>query len=126
FAHVQQLGDQFAGALAFVDAEICVAQALAPRRTLAAQFLQSANTPLLACAARFHPTPNPGLFLREQLVELLVERFLDRELLGLARPIAAVVARISAEATTIELDHSIGNAIEKRAVVGDEQQCTVE
>ncbi len=58
----------------------------------------------------------------EPLVELLLFDFLDFELLCLARLIRAEIARIRQQAPAIQFDDARRHAIQKRAIVRDEQQ----
>ena len=87
---VLQLRDELAGAFARVEAQLDVAQALAPRGALLAQLLQPLHAPFVAGAAGLDALADPDLLLRPELVEAAVGDCLGRELLVLAPLVGGV------------------------------------
>ena len=118
--HVLELGDELARALAGIEAELDVAEALAPRGALLAQVLEPLHAAFVARAARLDALADPHFFLRPELVEAAVRDFFGGELVALARFVGGEVAGIGAQHAAIELDDARGHAVEERAVVRDD------
>ncbi len=85
-----------------------------------AQRFESAHATFIASAARFDAFANPDFFLRPEFVELAVHHFFGGELLALARLVRREVAGVGTKQAAIELDDARRDAIQKRAVVGDD------
>ena len=88
----------------------------------AAQGIESAHPAFVARAPRLDAFADPAFFFRQALVEQRVVRGLGRELLGLLGLEFGVVARVFAEPAAVEFDDARGQARQKLAIVGDEQQ----
>ena len=117
---IGQLGDQLAGALARIEREFDAAHLFATRGALVAQRFQSAHATFVARAAGFDAPANPDFFLRPELVELAIDDVLGRELFALARFVRGEVAGIRTQQAAIQLDDARDDAIEKRAIVSDD------
>src|SRR5258705_494528 len=120
-ADLLELRDQAARALAFGDLEADPADAIAPRRALDAQGLQAPHPAFVPRAARLDALADPDFLLREDLVELALVHHLGFEFFDLLLLIGAVVARIRAQVSAVELDDPQRDRIEEAPVVRDEQ-----
>ena len=120
--HAIEFGDELAGALAGIERELDAAEALAPQRTLAAQRLEPAHAAFVARAARFDALADPRLLLAPELVELARGRRFGGELGRLAAVVGGEVARIRAQQPAVELDDPRANAVEKYAIVRDDDR----
>src|SRR4029453_7622562 len=89
-----QLGDQPAGALARVERELDVPQALAANGALGAERLQALHAAFVARAACLDPLADPDFLLRPELVEAAVGKLFGGELVAPARFKSGEVARI--------------------------------
>src|SRR5205807_8215725 len=116
-----QIRDQAAGALAFGELEADLADAIAPRRALDAQGLQAPQPAFVPRAARLDALADPDFLLREDLVELALVHGLGFELLRLLLLIGAVVARIRAQVSAVELDDPQRDRSEEAPVVRDDE-----
>ena len=123
FADFGQLGDQLAGALAGVERQLEVADALAPRRAFAAEPLEAHDAAGVARASRFDALAYPRLFLRPEAVELARGGLLGRQFGRASAFPRTVIAGIRAQKSAIEFDDAGSHAIEKRTIVGDHDQC---
>ena len=120
--HAIELGDELAGALARVDREPQVPEALAPCGALDPEPLEPAHAPFIARAPRLDATADPHLFLCPELVELAIGDRLGRQLLALARLVLREIAGVGAQVAAVELDDPRRDTIEKVPVVRDEDR----
>src|SRR5690606_23388369 len=102
------------------DRERDAPEAITALGALAAQCLEPPHAALVAGAPRLDALADPGLLLRQHLVELRVEHRLAGELVGLARLVLREAARVRPQAAAIELDDAGRDAIEEAPVVGDD------
>ena len=121
-ADVIELGDQLPGARAGIQRKTNLAESFAARRAFATQRLQTQNAAFVARPARLNAFPDPDFFLLPELVELTVLRRLHFQLFRFPDLICREIALIRAQLAAIQFDDAIGDAVKKRAVVGDEQQ----
>ena len=112
------------GALALRHRNGNLAESLAPRRALQAQAFEPAHAAFVARAARFDALADPHLFLRQQLVELLVIHRFHRELLGLALFVRDEAAGIKTQPAAIEFRNGGDGAVEECAVMGHDKHRT--
>ena len=125
-ADVEQFGDDLAGAFARRHIKLHLSLLLAPRATLATQFLQSPDATFIAGAARLDTLAYPHFLLREELVELRIFDCFDFQLLPLARLVSAEIAWEGKQASAIQLDDACGYVIEEGTVMGNEQNAALE
>ena len=78
------------------------------------------HSTFVARSARFHALADPHFFLRPEFVEAAVGHVFRGELLALARFVGGEVAGIRAQHAAVELHDAGGDAIEKRAIVRDD------
>ena len=121
-AHVARLHHQPPRALGFLRLQAHAADALAARRPLQAERLERAHAPLVAGAAGLDAGADPGLFLRELLVEERPFAFLHRECRILALEVGVVVGTPVHQPAAVELHDAGGDATEERPVVRHEQE----
>ena len=121
FAGFVEIRDEAARALAFGELEADLADAVATCRALQAQSLQAAHPAFVSRTARLDALADPDFLLREDLVELALMHGLGFETFRLLLLIGAVVARIRAQVSAVELDDPQRDRIEKAPVVRDEQ-----
>ncbi len=119
-ADVLGLEHHLPGPVAGLGLQPDAADLVAAFRALLAHGHQRADPPLVARAPGLDALAQPRLFLREPLVELLVLDGLVREPVFLLSKEGLVVARPGRQPAAIELDDAGGDALQKRAVVGDE------
>ncbi len=120
-ADVLQLHDPLAAALGGVDGDTRTALHFTPLATLGTHLLQRTHTAFIAGTTRLDPLADPGLFLGQFLVELGVLLGLDIHLVLLLGLVGRVIARITPETTTVQLQNLGREALQEGPVVGDEQ-----
>ena len=99
-----------------------VALQFAAGGAFAAQFVQTAHAPFVAGAPRFDAFANPDFFLGEEFVELFCRAPFGGEFLVAAGAVFGVTAGIAGKLATVERDDAGGDAVEKGAVVGDDDE----
>src|SRR5690606_8211749 len=117
---VLRLHDDLAGCLAPVERDAGAALHLAARAEFLAHALERAHAPLVARTARLDALTDPGFFLRQLLVELLVGLFLGRQLLFAEGQEAAVVVAPAVQVAAGQLPDTVGDLLQEGAVVGDQ------
>ena len=111
---------QLAGALTGIQRQLHLAQALAARGAFIAQRFQPPHAAFVAGAAGLNTFADPHFFLRPEFVELAVHHFFGGKLIGFARFVRGEVAGVGAQQAAIQFDNTRGHAIQKRAIVGDD------
>ncbi len=122
FGYRVELGDQLPRALAGVECQFHVAEAVETLGAFDAQPFQALHPPFVARAARFDAFADPDLFLGPEFIEAAACDLLRRELLVLALFVGSKVAGIGTQNPAIELDDSSRDPIEKGAVVSDDDR----
>ena len=117
--HPRQLRDHLARPRALVLLQIDAPQPVAARRAIAAQLLQPQRPAFVARAPRLDALADPGLFLREELVDPRVGGRLLGFLAGLLLLIRGEASRVVAEPAAVELRDAGGDRVEKAPVVRD-------
>src|SRR5216684_8460820 len=120
--HLRQFANQLARAQAFADRELHVADARTARGALLAQALEALDSAFVARAPRLDAFADPGFFLRPELVELARGDRLGGELAGLDALVIGEVAGVGAQHAAIELEDARREAVEKGAVVRDDDR----
>ncbi len=115
-----EFGHQLAGSVAAHDAQIHLAQLLAPRRTRRAQVLQALDATDAARAPRLDALPDPDFFLRQHLVGARIRQrlFVEHEFLALL--VGGKAAGKTHQIAAIEFDDARRHAVEENPVVGDD------
>lgn len=120
-ADVFQLHDPLAAALGGVDGDTRTPLYLTPLTALMAHLLQCAHTAFVTSTARLDTLTDPGLFLSQFLVEFGVFLGLDIHLMLLLSLVGRVIARVTPETATVQLQNLGREALQESPVVGDEQ-----
>ena len=115
-----QFRDQPARALAGVQRQPHVAQALATRGALLPERFEPAHPSLVARPPGLDALADPYLFLGPELVEAPPGDVLGGQLVRLALLVGREIARVGAQQAAVEFDDPGRHAIEERSVVADD------
>src|SRR5699024_7337216 len=111
-----------ARALDLLRRQVRRAHAFAALAALGAHGLERAYTALIALAPGLDTLANPGLLLRQALVEGGIGAGLVFQCLFLGAQIALVIAGIRQQPATIQINDARRQRAQESAVVGHEQQ----
>jgi hypothetical protein len=117
-----QFSDPFAAAVASVNPQVDLTLALAAGSALCAQLFEPGDPTNGAGSAGFDALTDPDFFLRQQLVGSGIGQRLLVEHLLFALEVGLPAAGKAGDMSTIKLDNAGRNALQKAAVVRDEQQ----
>ena len=121
FVDVLEFRHELPRALALRHGNGNLAESLPPCRAFQAQAFEPAHAAFVARAPRLDALADPHLFLRQQLVELLVVHRFHRELLGLALFVCGEAAGIKTQPAAIEFGNGGDGAVEEGAVMGHDK-----
>ena len=116
-----QLGHDFAGAIAGRHVELDLPLLVAPYRARHAQGFETPDPAFVTGTTCLDTLADPDLFLRQELVEFCVFHFLDFELFGLAHLIRAEVTGKRQQLAAVEFDDAGRDIVQETTIVGDEQ-----
>ena len=123
-AEVAQLDDAIAQLRRRRDAQLHVL--LDHRPVLRGGFVVTLEPVLLFAALRPRTLPHPGQFLFQKHLALVLDGGVGGLALGLVQQVIGVVAGVREKPAIGQLDHALRHAVEKIAVVRDDQERTME
>lgn len=120
FAHIFQLGHDFAAGGTAVHIHAHAPQGFAPLLALLAQGLQAANACDRPGAAGFHAFADPGFFLSQQFVGTGVDNGFLLQLLLFQLLILLKIAGVTAQLAAIQFNNAGADGVQKRPVVAND------
>src|SRR5690606_41594617 len=121
-ADMLELRHDLAGGGSPVQGKVRAALLFAAVLTFPTHVLEGAHPAFVAGTAGLDSLANPLFLLRQTLVEQTVGLLLGSGLLGAVVEKTAVIPIPGKQLAAIQLHHPIGDALEKAAIVGDQQQ----
>ncbi len=119
---LQRLEHALAGLFAKLRPDLRPLLVFAPVGGLFAQIIQRPHAAHVARAAGLHALAQPGLFLGQFFVEVLVGGALGFQCLSLAPPVVGIATRPVVQRAAVDFHDAGGDAVQKRPVVADEHQ----